>query len=529
MYHSNALPPHISAYRRLNTLSPSSIIWATAVVLIAIIFLRAWVCEDAYITFRVIDNFANGEGLRWNIHERVQVFTHPLWLLLHLPLREVWENLFYISTFLSVTCSAATIAVVLATIRQPLSITFGFFFVPFLMSKSVLDYTSSGLETPLCYLTFALFGYVVMRLREHRYFWFFLSLTVALSLFNRLDTAILFIPPLAWLLYSNWKTVRWDQLALGLTPLIAWFYFALLYYGFIFPNTKYAKLGTGMPLAQYLQQSFIYLKQLALFDTAGMLILVSSIIHLFRKNNLAASIALAVYAYFIYVLYIGGDYMAGRFWALPIFISIWLAYVFPMRLRPDVLFAVVCVLVASYFTSPMMRIINRNCSDCVVAKSRIVDARTTFHMNHLVGELYPFRIRNQGRYPFYREGIKIAQEMPPVKVLFYVGMSAYYGGSNTKFIDMLGLCDPLLSRLPAEKEQGFYIGHFRRNIPKGYEHAVVTGDLNEMHPALAQYYDKLRLIISGPLFSKERLKTIVLFNLGYYDKWKYEYIRSQNH
>ena len=42
----------------------------------------AWVAEDAFITFRAVDNLLAGHGPVWNIGERVQVYTHPLWYLL---------------------------------------------------------------------------------------------------------------------------------------------------------------------------------------------------------------------------------------------------------------------------------------------------------------------------------------------------------------------------------------------------------------------------------------------------------------
>ncbi len=42
----------------------------------------AWLSDDSYITLRTIDNFWNGYGLRWNVIERVQTFTDPLWMLL---------------------------------------------------------------------------------------------------------------------------------------------------------------------------------------------------------------------------------------------------------------------------------------------------------------------------------------------------------------------------------------------------------------------------------------------------------------
>ena len=54
----------------------------TAAVLLVVYFAGAWVSEDAHITFRAVVNFTNGDGPRWNLDERVQVFTHPLWMLL---------------------------------------------------------------------------------------------------------------------------------------------------------------------------------------------------------------------------------------------------------------------------------------------------------------------------------------------------------------------------------------------------------------------------------------------------------------
>ena len=54
-----------------------------AMLLLAIVVTKdAWLSDDAFITLRTIDNFWNGYGLRWNAIERVQPYTHPLWMLL---------------------------------------------------------------------------------------------------------------------------------------------------------------------------------------------------------------------------------------------------------------------------------------------------------------------------------------------------------------------------------------------------------------------------------------------------------------
>ncbi|MGC9054758.1 MAG: hypothetical protein ACP5KS_12855, partial [Candidatus Hydrogenedens sp.] len=70
----------------------------------AILFLRtAWLCDDAYISFRTVDNAVNGYGLRWNINERVQVYTHPLWLFLHIPFYFLTKEMFLTPIFISFT------------------------------------------------------------------------------------------------------------------------------------------------------------------------------------------------------------------------------------------------------------------------------------------------------------------------------------------------------------------------------------------------------------------------------------------
>src|SRR5262245_57547519 len=73
--------------------------------LLAVILNSAWVTEDAYITFRSIEQLFAGNGPRWNPHERVQVFTHPLWFILLSFWRVVSSNLYIGAIVLSLVCS----------------------------------------------------------------------------------------------------------------------------------------------------------------------------------------------------------------------------------------------------------------------------------------------------------------------------------------------------------------------------------------------------------------------------------------
>jgi arabinofuranosyltransferase len=62
--------------------------------MLVVLIRTAWMSDDAYITMRTVDNFVNGFGLRWNVVERVQAFTHPAWLMLITPFYAVTREAF---------------------------------------------------------------------------------------------------------------------------------------------------------------------------------------------------------------------------------------------------------------------------------------------------------------------------------------------------------------------------------------------------------------------------------------------------
>src|SRR4051812_5661024 len=90
-------------------------------VLLTALFLCAivrygWVAEDAYITLRTVDNFVHGFGLRWNVAERVQAYTHPLWMLLLCLVYAVTRE-----DFLTLVFTCATISVIAFAFVQRLA------------------------------------------------------------------------------------------------------------------------------------------------------------------------------------------------------------------------------------------------------------------------------------------------------------------------------------------------------------------------------------------------------------------------
>lgn len=118
-------------------------------LLFAVVVLRtAWVSDDAFITFRTVDNALNGAGLRWNPAERVQTYTHPLWMLLLLATTAITGNPYLSSLGLSFVLTACAVLLLLrhAGWRTGPSV---FAFVAITWSSAFVDYSTSGLENAL--------------------------------------------------------------------------------------------------------------------------------------------------------------------------------------------------------------------------------------------------------------------------------------------------------------------------------------------------------------------------------------------
>ena len=125
--------------------------------LFTIVLVRtAWMHDDAYITLRTVDNLVSGFGPRWNVSERVQAYTHPLWMfLLALPY-SVTREAYFTPLVLSILVSAAAMWLFVSR----LALSSGAVLVGasvFIFSKAFVEFSTSGLENPLTHLLLAIF------------------------------------------------------------------------------------------------------------------------------------------------------------------------------------------------------------------------------------------------------------------------------------------------------------------------------------------------------------------------------------
>ncbi|HEY5658615.1 MAG TPA: hypothetical protein VIY27_12575, partial [Myxococcota bacterium] len=201
----------------------STSVVAVLLLVFAVVLVRnAWVCDDAYISYRTVQNFVNGYGLTWNPGERVQAYTHPLWLFLHAALYGITSEIYY--TSLAVSLGISLCAVSLGALR--LAVSAGSAVVGLcvlLLSKAFVDYSTSGLENPLTHLLLAVFLllYFAPRTRSARGL-ALLAFVGVLGVLNRMDALLLFLPPLAFRLWQQRGRGAWLAAAVGLSPCALW-------------------------------------------------------------------------------------------------------------------------------------------------------------------------------------------------------------------------------------------------------------------------------------------------------------------
>lgn len=499
-----------------------------------VLYGNAWLGDDAFISLRSVDNALNGHGLVWNAGERVQSYTHPLWLFVLIGLHALIADPVLVLHVAGLAFTAA--AVLFLVFKVAASPRMALLAVALLaVSRAFIDFSSSGLENPLTHLLLLAFIFVLLGTQKgHRRRVFRLTLLFSLLAVNRMDSVLLVLPALVYVLFIEQRFGRRLLPAVlgGLAPLIAWEIFSLLYYGFPFPNTYYAKLHTGIPLAASLRQGWAYFANSLRWDSITLpIIALAAGLALHpsgdrRRQLLAVGIGL----YLLYVLRIGGDFMAGRFFAAPFLVAVALivsrsrfggfAIWRDRRLHAALALVAVLALLNPY---PPVIFSLRTQPYRARMEQGIADEKMVYYGNlgldNYLGDSSPHFWQSEG------ETARAAGESPLLQA--GVGLFGYHAGPEIYVIDVYTLGDPLRARLPAIGDDA-RIGHFDRAIPAGYAQTIEAGWVNRIEdPNLATYYSKLLLLIRDDLFAPNRLLTILEFNLGRYDYLLESYLAGQ--
>lgn len=491
-----------------------SIIEITALLLFAAVLVRtAWISDDAFITLRTVDNFVNGFGLTWNINERVQAYTHPLWMFVLSAAYFLTREPYYTTITLSILISLATVLILLSYQKLgKFSAATAVIILTF--SKAFTDYSTSGLENPLTHLLLILFlilYHAQMKQPDNRRL-FLLGLTASFAGLNRLDLLLIVLPPLAFALWQSRKSNILVPILAFVLPLAAWETFSLLYYGFPFPNTAYAKLNVGIPKKDMIEQGILYLLNSLSVDPITLVMVSCGILISLRRSHHLKILSLGATLYLVYVVWAGGDFMSGRFLTAPLLISVFLISLTASKKQELIqwLFAIAVILgvmapsPAFLSSSTYSEQINEPIGPNGIADERAFYYDGTGLLNHMRNFRLPY-------HQWKDEGNSISGEAATV-FRRTIGFYGYYAGPTVHIIDRLALTDPLLSRLPSKEE--WRVGHYEREIPEGYYDSVLADQNLIENEETAALYDRIRILVAKPIFSPGRIVEIFRFNLG---------------
>lgn len=392
----------------------------------------------------------------------------------------------------------------------------------FLLSNSFLEYSTSGLENSLTFLLMGLLLLLARDVQSRRSVAadVTIGIVAALCLINRLDTALIVLP-VALAVTVNMHSIRRVLCSMtgAIIPLTMWVVSTVRYYGVLLPNTFLAKTNVEIERHALVLQGVRYLGNAWKYDPIGMLSFCVASVVLIAVGSLVSRAAVAgCVAYVSYVMWIGGDFMAGRFFSTVIVTAL-VALALDSGSSIEALFArVPSPHVLAGISIGVVAVLAIGWSDVTHLYDRATSnsqMRWGYDSNHGISDERGFYMTyRQGLWQYLSDGVHAPAQTPnerdplsslsvPLSGLQWVasrwnsqqvepmvgskrvglmcgslGRVGIYTGPSAHWIDPCGLTDRFVASLkytPNEGEQ-WRIGHFSRELPTGYVDAVATGD-----------------------------------------------------
>ncbi len=429
-------------------------------------YIHRWNSEDAFISFRVVDNLISGYGPVYNIDERVEAYTHPLWVAILSLSAIITKSIELSAVWLGLTFSCLGLLFgiiggikIIKNERNSLHIPLGAFVIASL--PTFWDFATSGLETGLAFLwlgvSFFLWIYFLEKPKKLN----FVLLWFSLGTLIRPDLGIFWV---GFMIVTIIILAFFHQEKIDLRRILKFLIFSFLfplfyqifrmgYFASIFPNPTFAKEAFKLNMRQGLIYLWDFISPYALYIPTILCIL---IILAYKSLRISRKESIVYTSFFIlglfhitYVVFIGGDFMHGRF-LLPSFFSIFISipsiplnktHFYNFLIGSAVTWCIICgiLLRIPYKNTNRYGITNERAHYIACASIRnpvkIVDYKKCglygLGMNARVKA-----IRSKKRSFLYHENI---------------GISGFVAGSKVHVFDMLGLADPIASRFYIDK------------------------------------------------------------------------------
>ena len=467
----------------------------------------AWISDDALITARSVLNVLHGYGANFNIDERVQSYTHPLWFGIWTSLSFVSGEVILMPIAMGIVFAAVAVAIVCWVSTDNIRATVAL--LGLAISPMFIVWATSGLENALA---MALIGVLWLMTRHDsaRRMALF-GVAVAASVLTRLDLAVL-IAPLVVVMF--WRAKGWRAraalLAGATVPVLAWLAIAYLYYGYAMPATFYAKTNVEIPRTTLVLQGLRYgvasvrtEPQAVVVFALGVLALATS------RTRVACGWLAGVGLYLLYVIWVGGDFMEGRFLAVPFFVAVLgIATSLPIDLVPararlgSVVALLGLLFIVGLSSNPVYwrgvqgsRWDERSMYGIADERGFYVGAQQYGFARWVVHQWGSSPatgvelLRTQASTNWSSSAVQQASEVRVVcGGLGGVGIA---GGPRTHIIDPCGLADMYLAQTPyrVRNDLRWRPGHYDRVLPNGYEQSVRAGRNLVVDPVAARRLD----------------------------------------
>jgi arabinofuranosyltransferase len=456
---------------------------AIALVVGAIVFLalrawqRRWTSDDGFINLRIIDNVVHGRGFVYNVGERVEAGTSPLWLAI-LAVADVITpvRLEYLAVVLGIatTVAGAALAVYGSTrlARRDLD---GMFFPAGLLVVVAVspfwDFATAGLESGLVFLWLgACLALLAARLEDDPTAgvgkpWY-VPFVLGLGPLVRPDLAIYTVAFLVGWFVLRPESHGWFRaLVVAFALPLVYEVFRVGYFGILVPNTALAKEGGSARWGRGWDYLWDFVKPYGLYVVIPLLLL-AGILVVKRGRPGAQTIVItffvAAMVHTLYFVRVGGDYMHGRL-LLPAAFAI-AAPVAVVRLRGRELFAGVALLVwaiacaafmrpAHFRTLSLLAIGDHRSLTVAVAKNAHPVTTDDFRAS----DRYKLGVRlrdaaKRGESISLTDGVYAPVTLkphagePPTVSTLAIGLTGYVAGPDVFVFDRLGLADWMTAR-----------------------------------------------------------------------------------
>jgi hypothetical protein len=328
----------------MSTLARRIAMLAPAVPFVAgILVVLEFVKDDAYISFRYAHNLVKGQGLVFNVGDKLEGYTNFLWVLILAPFEALGWDLFQVCEVLGTLLGIALLVEAtrftwwLGGARRDLSGAWASTWLA--TSSSLVLWAKSGLEQPLAQLLPIVGAFLLFRSREALAAPFgseggldpqgkqrlernhlLAGVVLGLGCLTRPELHAIALIVALPLVVDAIRTRRIAKVALlyaaGVLivtiPAHAWRYH---YYGTLFPNTFYVKTGTG---AQIWKEGLKTLRDMFEFNATGALFMLAPLAFADRKRLVEkATMATVVVTFFVYYVKVGVDEMQWHRLYLP--------------------------------------------------------------------------------------------------------------------------------------------------------------------------------------------------------------------